>query len=90
MKTGIAAALILLGVSSGAFAQRTPVLPSDRTVPAAPGTPEDAEAANGRPRVAPSWNDRTNREETPAQPRSPYGNGVRTPWQDNPIRTPWQ
>ena len=90
MKTGIAAALILLWVPSAGFSQSMPAQPSDRAGPAVTGTPEEAEAANGQPRAAPSWNDRTNREEAPARARSPYGNGVRTPWQDNPIRTPWQ
>jgi hypothetical protein len=90
MKTGIVTALILLWVPSAGFSQRTPALPSDRTVPAVTGTSEEAEAADGRPRVAPSSNDRASREEAPAPARSPYGNGVRTPWQDNPIRTPWQ
>jgi hypothetical protein len=90
MKTGIVAALILSWVPSAGFAQRTTTPPSDRSAPAVTGTLEEAEAANGRPRVAPSWNNRTDRSDTPAQTRSPYGNGVRTPWQDNPIRTPWQ
>jgi hypothetical protein len=89
MKIGITAALVLLWVPSAGYSQRTPGLPSDRTVPAVTGAPEDAEAATSRPRVAPSWNNRTEREDTPAPARSPYGNGVRTPWQDNPIRTPW-
>jgi hypothetical protein len=90
MKIGTVAALILLGFPAAALAQRPSTQSSARDVPSPVRTPADAEPGSGQPRDASPWNNQAETDTTPKAPPSPYGNGIRTPWQDNPIRTPWQ
>jgi hypothetical protein len=90
MKSGIVAALMLLWVPAAGITQRAAPRPSDGNLPAPARAANEPDADSAPPRVAPAWNDRTERDNAPAPRRSLYGAGIRTPWQDNPIRTPWQ
>jgi hypothetical protein len=90
MKTGIAAALILLGVPAAGIAQRAPAQPADRDLPGPISPPVEAEPRYDPPRTPSPGSNQAGSDDRSAPRRSPYGNGIQVPWQNNPIRTPWQ